>query len=270
MADQLIYSKSTNILKKFSSTTQNNLVVLYEPGVVTPWDVVPTTRYYGFITDLRMKVQIKSIAESQIPQLDITSSRTERILAIRDMEWNSARKEMELFLETSNHALAHIATVSLLNRQPYYHINLLPYLSDLGVFNVANDARLLARVKDAGYGLLQNTDELVVFGSVKEEVTTLPTDAKDIQFCQPYGWTVNAASVQILPSNTKRLQVTLVNKGSTVIYLNYGTIAQVDKGIALLPNGGTYEINLGNPYKGIISAISSQAGGLLSGLECLG
>jgi hypothetical protein len=270
MADQLIYSKSTNILKKLTSASSTNMIVLYEPGTVTPWDVVPTTRYYGFITDLRMKVQIKSIAESEIPQLDITSTRTERILAVRDMEWNSPRKELEIFLETSSQAQTHIATVSLLNRQPYYHVNLLPYLSDLGVFNVANDARLLARVKDAGYGLLQGTDELAVFGSVKEEVTTLPPDAKVINYCQGHSWIVHNASQQLLPSNKNRLQFTLVNRGTTTIYLNYGQEAEIGSGIALMPNGGSYEINLSNPYEGILSAISDQANGILSGIECVG
>lgn len=245
------------------------MLVLYEPSVVTPWDLVATTRYYGFVSDFRLKVQIGSIAESQIPNLDVTTSRAERLAAVRDMEWNSPRKEMQLFMETSRQPLAHIASISLLNRQPYYHINLLPYFTDNGILNVASDARILARITNVGWGLLQGADEVVCFGSVKEEVTTLPEEERIIQFCQPYSWTVVASSQQILPSNPNRLQVTLVNRSATAsVFINYGTIAEQGKGIALLP-GGSYEINATNPYLGVISAIASAGSVSLSGLECV-
>lgn len=270
MAIQQIYSRSAQILQRFTVTAGSNMQLLYEPALVTPWDTVNTLRYYGFITDLRMKIQIGSIAESVIPNMGLESTRTERLMAAREMEWSSARKELEIFLETSRQPLTNIATVSLLNRQPYYTVNLLPYFTDNGVVNIANDARLSARMKNAGYGLLQGSDEVVIYGSVKEEVTTLPEEEAVITSCQPHSWTIGTGNAQILPSNPNRLQLTLTNRGSSgIIYLNYGNLAEVGKGIALLPNGGSYEINYTNPYKGMISAVASAAGSLLSGLECV-
>lgn len=215
-------------------------------------------------------VKIRSIEEQGLPELEVTSSRTERITAVRDMEWSGKRKELVIFLETSNMPPCQIATISLLNRLPYYHVNLMPYFTDNGIINVASDARFLAGIVDAGYGLLQGTDEITLFGSVKEEVTTLPEEPRIIQMCQPYTWTVSNANLQILPINENRLQCTFVNRSETAkIYLNYGTLAEVGKGICLMPKGGSYEINRTNPYQGLISAISDMAGATLSGLECV-
>lgn len=270
MPEQQIYSRSAQIIQSFNSASGNEVKVLYEPGLVTPWDVVPTTRYYGFVTDLRLKVDIDSIEEQELPELSVLSSKTERITAVRDMEWKAPRKELALYLEASGRQMVQIASLALLNRLPYYHVNLMPYFTDNGIYNVANDARILAQVIDVGYGLLAGNDNLVVFGSVKEEVTTLPTDAKKVSSANPYGFTVTTSSAQLLPANPNRLQLTLVNTGSTgKIFINYGNTAQLNKGICLLPNGGSYEINESNPYLGLISAISDNTAATLSALECV-
>lgn len=267
---QSIYSRSVSILTQFNASHGNNLRVLYEPGLANPWDLLAVNRYYGFITDLRMKVQIRSIPEKDLPELDVTQSRTERLTAVRDMEWSGERYEFGLFMETSRAPVLQIASVSLLNRKPYYHINLLPYFTDNAIVNIASDARIFGRVQDVGYGLLKAGDEIVIFGSVKEEFTTLPEEQRVIQFSQPSALTVGTSSLIALPANANRLQATLVNTSASArIFLNYGSTAQQNQGITLMPNGGTYEINTTNPYFGVISAISSTAGATLSILECL-
>lgn len=267
---QQIYSRSVNILKRFTSNEGNSFFTLYEPGVITPWDYLQTVRFYGFITDLRVKVNITSIAEKELPDLSVTQSRTERLSALRDMEWRGERKQLGLYLETSGHPVTHIASIALLNRIPYYHVNLMPYFTDNAVINVANDSRILGCIEDVGYGLLDNEDEIVVFGSVKEEVTTLPENERRIEYSQAYNFSVGTTSLQLLPSNPNRLQATFTNRHSSArIYLNYGNSAAVGGGLCLLPNGGSYEINRTNPYQGMVSAISDTSGGLLSVLECV-
>ena len=268
--NQSIYSRSATILKRFTSASLNQVQVLYEPGFTSPWDLLQTTRYYGFVTDLRMMVKIRSLPEQELPELEPTSTRTERITAVRDMEWNSPRKEFTLFLESSSAPMMQIGSLTLQNRIPYYHVNLVPFFSDNGIINVAADARILGGITDAGYGLLLGVDEVVIFGSVKEEVTTLPSEPRVIQLSQPLTWTVGTASTQILPANPHRLQATFVNRNASAkIYLNYGSTAEVGKGICLMPLGGSYEINRSNPYQGMISAISDAANQSLSGLECV-
>jgi hypothetical protein len=100
---------------------------------------------------------------------------------------------------------------------------------------------------------------VILFGSVREEITTLPTDSKEISFATPHSWTVNSTSQLIIPANPNRQQVTLINTSLTdEAYINYGGMAAMGQGITLMRGGGSYEINLSNLYRGAISAISAN------------
>lgn len=255
---QQSYSRSVNILKSFQQNTANSRIVLYQPGLVSPYDRVASLRYYGFITDLRVKIDINSLDESPIPNLDVTASRSDRITAVRDMEWKAPRKQLDLFLRNSSSGWTNIASISLLNRTPYYHLNLLGYLSDTGAFCIGNDSVLAAQITDIGYGLLNTGDYLSFFGSVREEVTVLADQGTQISFSTDFNWDVNSESALILPANPNRLQATFVNTSlEHEIFLSYNPVAAVGRGIALMRGGGSYEINSSNLYRGAISAVST-------------
>jgi hypothetical protein len=260
---QQSYSRSVNVLKTFQQNTANSRIVLYQPGLVSPYDRVASLRYYGFITDLRVKIDINSIEESPIPNLDVTSSRTDRITAVRDMEWRSPRKQLDLFLRNSSSDWVNIASVSLLNRMPYYHLNLLGYLSDTGAFCIGNDSALAAQITDVGYGLLGVRDYVSFFGSVREEVTVLADQGTQISFSTDFNWLVSQQSALILPANPNRLQATFINTSlEHEVYLSYNPVAVAGRGITLMRGGGSYEINSSNLYRGAISAVASGAASL--------
>jgi hypothetical protein len=205
-----------------------------------------------------VKIDINSLEESPIPNLDVTSSRSDRITAVRDMEWKSPRKQLDLFLRNSTSGWTNIASVSLLNRTPYYHLNLLGYLSDTGAFCIGNDSALAAQITDVGYGLLNAGDYLSFFGSVREEVTVLADQGTQISFSTDFNWDVNSESALILPANPNRLQATFVNTSlEHEVYLSYNPVAVAGRGIALMRGGGSYEINSFNLYRGAISAVST-------------
>jgi hypothetical protein len=260
--------RSVNILKRFNASV-NGVQIIYQPSLTTALDRIQSLRFYGFVTSLRCTVDIKSIPEAPIPDVEPTATRAEKLTAVRDMEWLSARKELEILMKVSGSGWLPIAAISLLNRVPHYMINLLPYFTDNVSFDMANDAVLGARIVDAGYGLLSGNDHVTIFGSVREEIVSLPTDSTEIALSQSHNWTIDGTSVVILPTNPNRLQATFVNNDANdTVYLSYGAIAETGKGIALMPNGGSYEINSTNLYRGAISAISSGSA-LLTGLECV-
>lgn len=255
---QQTYSRTQQILSAFGAG-DSAMRIIYQPSAISPFDRVQTLRFYGFITSLRMKVDIKSILESETPNLEADASRLERLTAMRDMEWRSPRKQITFFLRTANVSWQPIFDVSLLNRLPYYAVNLLPYLTDNISFDTSNDCLIGAQVTNAGYGLLEGSDRVTLYGSVREEITTLPTDSKEISFATSHSWTINSASRLILPANPNRQQVTLVNTSLTdEAYINYGGMASLGQGITLMRGGGSYEINLSNLYRGAISAISAN------------
>lgn len=264
---QQAYSRTETVITTLTAATGGDLVEIYTPGLSSPLDTVASLRWNGFITGLRAMIDINSIEESAIPRLDVDSSRTDRITAVRDMEWRSARKELELLIRDSVTPWTPIASISLLNRLPYYHVALLPYLGDDGFFNCGNDAVIGARIVNAGYGFLAGDDRVTIFGSVREEALSLPTDAEEIQASDSYQWSLSTVNQIILPPNANRLLVTLVNTSRTHdAYIAYGGVAQRGYGITLVRGGGTHEINLTNLYRGAIAAIADGPV-VLTGLE---
>lgn len=258
------YTRSQQILTQVTPDNQTSVITLYQPGLVTPWDRTSSLRYYGFISDLRVNIDISSLPETQIPQLDLGASRTERLTAVKQMEWGSPRYELDMLMKKSNTGWLPVASLSLLNRRPYYLINVLNYLTDQVAFQVANDAVLGIRVRDVGHGLMNGDDRLTFFGAVKEEVSTIPSEFPEITLSQDYFVNVGDTSTIVLPANAGRKQATFVNTSdSHKVFLSYAAVAQLNKGILLYPNGGSYEINLGqNLYKGAITAISEDTANL--------
>jgi len=99
----------------------------------------------------------------------------------------------------------------------------------------------------------QSQSSLVTFSKCTNNITELESeDAKTI-----------------VPTNIKRIYAVFVNNSSTTITLILGepNSGAVDKGITLNPDGGSFEINLSNLYRGKVSAISA-IDAKLSWVEC--
>jgi hypothetical protein len=267
MKIQQSISRNVQVLQTMP-IANNGIITIYRLGEVSPYDRVNSLRFYGFIISLRLLVDIDSLSETQLPDLDVATSRTDRLMLLRDNEWKSPRKQLELLLRNSRTPWTRIASVSLLNRVPFYHVDLMPYLCNGVAFEIANNSILAARIIDVGYGLLQGADQVTFYGATKEEITTLPTDSPEISFATPYSWTIHEKE-RILPANPNRLQVTLTNKSDTEdIFIGYSNNLTQGREICLKRGGGSYEINLSNLYRGDIFAIAASPVGL-SGIEAV-
>ncbi len=69
--------------------------------------------------------------------------------------------------------------------------------------------------------------------------------------------TLSVTSQKVLPKNPARAYALLVNDGTDIIYLGMGISAVDGRGIRLNASGGSYEINLVNPWHGEIHAIAA-------------
>lgn len=69
--------------------------------------------------------------------------------------------------------------------------------------------------------------------------------------------TLSTTQEQILGKNPFRVYALLVNDGSDNIYLGMGKSAVSNRGIRLNSGGGSYEINLMNPWHGEICAVAA-------------
>ena len=263
------YQKSTQILGRLTWADGGDIKTIYEPGYISSFDLVASTRFYGYVTDFRCKININSLDEQELPEISIGDSRTARVNAVRDMEWRSPRKQLDILLRNpKGGGWLDVASISLLNRDPFYQVNLLQYLSDNVAFAVANDSAIGVRIVNVGYGLLGAQDDVTFWGSVKEELNVIPSRERVITHTNSHSWSVTDQSQILLPNNQERLQATFVNTGTSIVYLNFNTAAIAGLGVALVPQGGSYEINLTNPFKGTISAVCNQGQSTtISGIE---
>jgi hypothetical protein len=71
------------------------------------------------------------------------------------------------------------------------------------------------------------------------------------------GFDVTVTSVQILPIDPGRRELTIVNDGANVVYLNFGTsAASAGNGVRLNAAGGSYTTN---NWEGPVQAIALTA-----------
>jgi len=71
----------------------------------------------------------------------------------------------------------------------------------------------------------------------------------------------------VLESNPQRIYALLVNDGDADIYVAFSSPAVANSGVRLNANGGSYEINLTNPWQGEINAVGDASGPKLMATE---
>ncbi|MGJ3253693.1 MAG: hypothetical protein ACFE0J_21540 [Elainellaceae cyanobacterium] len=262
------YVRGRTILKTLNATNSPLIETLWEPGWLTPYDRSTVLRYSGIIRSLRAKIKIESLPESTLPNMDVTTSRTDRLSALRELEWNSPRKQFDVWLRNAYVQWTHIFSVSALNRPPFYQVDLLPFFCGDFEYYLAEDSAIGISITDVGYGLLHSGDEITIFGSVREEANALPGDGQPTVSTN-FGASVTTQSQVILPANSQRKMAIFVNTSPTHdIYLSYGAVAVTGQGIPILRNGGTHEINHSNLWQGVISAVAT-GNATVSGMEAV-
>lgn len=78
----------------------------------------------------------------------------------------------------------------------------------------------------------------------------MPTKAIDLKVA------LSATQKMIMDKNPARVYALIVNPSAEQVFLGFGIPAIVDRGIALLTAGSSYEINLTNQWHGSIHAVS--------------
>ena len=101
--------------------------------------------------------------------------------------------------------------------------------------------------------ILSNSDTIRVF--LLEHKYTAASNGNSV---------VTTSSGLILAENSNRRYALITNDSDTIIYLALGGAAEVNKGIRLNANGGSYEINWTNRYTGSIYAIHGGTGNKLT------
>jgi len=164
--------KNSNIIKEILPRHSSEIFDIYQPGMVSPYHhQFNHLRYSGYITSLRLTVDITSINELiQVPIDDLDSDETIN-QKTKDTFNNNPKKLLNIYLRNSTTPLTKVADIYLFNTRPYYYIDLLSYLTQSATFDVAPDSIVSMGISDIGDGVLGGLDRLLLLGTVIEEAT---------------------------------------------------------------------------------------------------
>lgn len=170
------FFRNVNVLAEITPENQESPIDLYQPGTLNTGSLREGARYSGFITSLRLRIDIKSLPEIDLPVREIGATNQEYSERLRGVDLVSPKKRLHFFVRSSDRPAMKIASLSLFNRRPYYPLDVLTFLTDASTFDMASDAVLSAQTEDIGWGLLEDFDSLIFLGSAVEEAeNTAPT-----------------------------------------------------------------------------------------------
>lgn len=121
------------------------------------------TDYSALIESLMLYVKIQSLVEVPLPTGLGELGDAEAAEAYKNYQWSAERYQIELYRKrfVSSEWLP-FAAIPLLRRDPFYMVDLMPYLANQVTSRLAPKARLGYRIVDAGYGVPM-ADDLFVF-----------------------------------------------------------------------------------------------------------
>lgn len=164
--------RNVNIIKELNASTGTEIIELYQPGRLNVLNVVSNARYSGFITSLRLMIDITSINELEALSSDLLAS--DEVIAgnTKATFLGNQKKCLTFYMNTSDTPLIKIVDIYLFNQRPYYYLDLLKYFTSSATLDIAPDTQLSIQVTDADNGLLQNYDRVLILGSAIEESPT--------------------------------------------------------------------------------------------------
>ena len=161
--------RNVNIIKELNAATGTQMIQIYQPGTLNALDVVNNARYSGFITSLRLTVDITSIDELEIVENDILADDATIAENAKSTFNNNAKKCLSFFIGNSDTPPIKVVDVFIFNQRPFYYVSLLPYFTSASTFDIAPDSIIAVQQHEVGYGLLQDDDRILILGTVIEE-----------------------------------------------------------------------------------------------------
>jgi hypothetical protein len=271
MGEVTTYNKVRTIAKRIDANTSPGIITIYENlGNQNTVAGTTTLSINAFIKNLKAFTRINSLSPIKLPNFRLEDSETDKLYKTLDIEWNSARKQLNLFISDSSQWEL-VGSVSLLNPSgyPYRMVNLMDLYTDNLAIELGENGKLGVQIQDVGYGSLTGNDLVTIHGSYVEEIVIDKSDIPLLSQCTSHDWTVNTISQTLLPANSSRTYCSIVNASSVPVFISLGNPAELGKGVLLSAYGSSLEIsNQSGIFKGAINAIS-EGQSTLSGVECI-
>lgn len=159
-----------------NKNTGTDIIPFYEiEGLSLGAELIPGHRiisFNSFVKNLKAYAKISSLDPVKLPDINVEDSDTDKLYKLLDVEWTSARKQLDLFISNFNNVWEPVGSLSILNPSgyPYRVYNLIDVYTDNIAIELGDNGKLGCQIKDAGYGLLSGDDKLTIHGSYVEEI----------------------------------------------------------------------------------------------------
>jgi hypothetical protein len=259
------FNKAKTIVKSLDAATGQVVVPVFS-NVLTenyPGQIVSVN---AFVKNLKAHAKISSLAPVKLPNFTLEDSETDKLYKTLDIEWGSARKQLNLYISDNQTDWYQVGAISLLNPSgyPYRIYNLMDLITDNLAIELGENGRIGVQVQDVGYGALQTGDSITIHGSYVQEIA-VDSDNAVIQNTNDFEELVDVQSTIILAANPMRKYIAFTNNGDHPLYLNLGDVATVGQGLYLAPAGS---FDFDKPYFGAITGIAVGDISSISGVEC--
>lgn len=262
MSEFYTVNRVKTIARKLNSQTSGIITICHNTGNPGNLDLTANNvvSVNAFVRNLKAYTTISSLAAIKMPNFELTDSDTEKLYKVLDVEWQSPRKQLNLYISDNSQKWEPVGSISLLNPSgyPYRIYNILELYTDESVIELGENSRLGVEVQDVGYGLLTGNDAVTIHGSYVEEITlqSKPESvvAAKINSCLLIYQGIAEYSTIALSGANNRTYARITNANNTQVYLNLGSTAIFGEGILLNGEGDSYEV--ASNYRGAISAIS--------------
>jgi len=161
--------RNVNPLIQLTKDTNGQRVTLYQPGVLNPGTIKPGITYSGLITNLRAKIQIRSLGLEYVPppQGDMTPEQYAAVL--NQFDASIPKKGLNFYLETSVQPPQLLVQLYMFNRRPFYVVDVLSYFTNSISLDVGSDAKITVQTVNLGFFDLVDDDSVVLWGTAIEE-----------------------------------------------------------------------------------------------------
>ncbi|MCV3216026.1 hypothetical protein OGM63_21360 [Plectonema radiosum NIES-515] len=247
------FNKAKTIVKSLSFGTGQTIVPIFSNNLTGdyPGQIVSVN---AFVKNLKAHAKISSLAPVKLPNFTLEDSETDKLYKTLDIEWGSARKQLNLYISDNQTDWYQVGAISLLNPSgyPYRIYNLMDLITDNLAIELGDNGRIGVQVQDVGYGALQAGDSITIHGSYVQEIA-VDSDSATLHTTNDFEEIIDIESTIVLLANPLRKYVAFTNNGNHPIYLNLGDTATLGQGIYLTPAGS---FDFDKPYFGAISAIA--------------
>lgn len=182
-------SRVKSIVKPITHFDGNEVVTIYQnDNIILGHELMPGYKivsFNSFIKNLKIFANVESLAEANLPDIQIEDSSAQKIQKVLDIEWKSPRKQLNLYISNSTRVdidqwgqpmaptniWQQVGSVSLLNPSgyPFRTYNIMDFFTDNLALELGDNSKIGIQVQDVGYGLLTLQDKVTVHGSYTEE-----------------------------------------------------------------------------------------------------